>query len=211
MTGELGGPHQGSGRGGNTEIRPQAAEHSTVPQLHSQEPWCPAAWEVPTPADGALEGAPKAQTDVLRSPQDQPHAEAQPCKHLVRRHPVKWQTRSRRGIPRLLARPPPKLRMLCRQRANEEQARKQQPLFTALVEKLTQIGFHISTPSWVRPGGGPENKRTEEYQIRVCRGAGCSGEQVLLNVFISDLQGAVNRALIKCPDDTRRGGAAQSQ
>lgn len=40
---------------------------------------------------------------------------------------------------------------------------------------------------------------------------GCSGDEALFNIFISDLEGAVNSTLIKFPDDTNFGGATESQ
>lgn len=40
---------------------------------------------------------------------------------------------------------------------------------------------------------------------------GCSRDQVLFHIFISDLEGAVNSTLIPFPDDTEFGGATESQ
>ena len=40
---------------------------------------------------------------------------------------------------------------------------------------------------------------------------GSPGDHVLFNIFISDLKGAVNSTLIKFPDDTKFGGATESQ
>lgn len=36
-------------------------------------------------------------------------------------------------------------------------------------------------------------------------------DQALFNIFISDLEGAVNSTLITHPDDSEFGGAAESQ
>lgn len=87
-------------------------------------------------------------------------------------------------------------------------------LFTVLLEKLIQIGLRVSTPrrpeTWRK---GRKQSALINDRVLSCEDAsgGRPGDPVLFNIFISDLEGAVNGTLIKFPDETKFGGAAESQ
>lgn len=74
------------------------------------------------------------------------------------------------------------------------------------------MGF-VKAPPWA------ETRRKDYKQSTLINGRtpsfeGASrvlGDQALFNIFISDLEGAVNSTLITHPDDSEFGGAAESQ
>lgn len=87
--------------------------------------------------------------------------------------------------------------------------RRKSAVFPVFLGKQTQTGLCLSTPSW--PGAWRTDGARAQIKDRTFSweevSRGCPGDQVLVNIFISDLEGAVNSTLIKFPDDADFGGA----